>query len=396
MASSQARQRIVLALFLMFMGLGCNQQEEAHERSFRTYWSVKPSLKFEVCNLIGILIGREVELRHHTQTYREWQANLPANVKTALVALDQLIGSHWPPGPRLSLLWSNLAAVDSLTSLLATAQNDSAMRAALMASDYGSARNWEHWLQLKPRVTVVLQYLASAHFDSYWRSRVLPELIGKASNLKQELQAYDVVGDLERFLRDYEFRSDTVTIYLLALAQPHELRVASQSRYADVRLPVRPVVKSFYREMLHPYCDRLVDSTFAREFLALQRDAFLQECLRQVAGNGGSHNVAEFLKKEVVLAAELWLAGRRQLLATPEGGQQYDAGAVVRNYLQQKDGGPHGLAAVIYSYLESGLKIDRVSYASFIKDLFATGRLQPGKIAPRYEEFMNGLKGNVD
>lgn len=392
----QSRIRILPGLFVVILCLGCTQKKEAPERSFRTCWIVKPSLKFEVCNLIGILTGREVYQRFHAQIHREWQANLPADIKKALANFDQLIGTNWPPGPRLSLLLSNLTVADSLSTLLSAIQNDDLMHAHLMTSDYGSERNWKQWLELKPHVEVVLKYLQSAQFENYWRSRMLPELMGRFASLRQELQAYDVVGDLERFLRDYDLRSDTVTIYLLALAQPHELRITSQSRYADADLPVRPVVRSFYHEMLHPYCDRLVDSTFAREFTTLQEDAFLQECLRKVTSSGGPNNFGEFMKKEVVLAAELWLAERRQLIATPTGGQPYEAGVVVRNYFQQKDDGAHGLAAVIYSYLESGLKIERVSYASFIKDLFATRRLQPGKIASRYEDFMNGRTGTAD
>jgi hypothetical protein len=43
---------------------------------------------------------------------------------------------------------------------------------------------------------------------------------------------------------------------------------------------------------------------------------------------------------------------------------------------------------VIYSYLEAGLKLDRMSYAAFLKELFASGRLQPGKIEMRYRDFM--------
>ncbi len=379
-----------------FVGLGCNQQEQLKARSFRTSWVVKPSLKFEICNLIGILTGREIYQQHHPQIYREWRANLPANVTAALEAIDQNIGPNWPPGPRLSLLLSNLSTADSLSLFLTALQDDEKVQTGLSGSDYHSPRNWKQWLELKPHVQTVLKYLESTHFESYWRSRMLPELTSKIASLKQELQAYDVVGDIERFLGDYEFRSDTLTVYVLALAQPHELRLTSQSRYTDVRLPMRPVIRGFYQEMLHPYCDRLVDSLFAAEFAALQSDTFLQECQGKSAGNVGAMSFAEFLKKNVVLAAELWLAQRRQLIALQNAGQNYEAGIVVRSYLEQKDGGAHALAAVIYSYLESGLKIERVSYASFMKDLFATGRLKPGKIGPRYREFMSGPAGATE
>ncbi|MEK7726922.1 MAG: hypothetical protein AAB354_00850 [candidate division KSB1 bacterium] len=393
MFTRQIKKRTLLLWVCLLPVLSCNQQEEAQERSFRTSWLVKPALKFEVCNLIGILLGREPERSSHPQIYREWQVNLPGNVKSALVAIDQIIGPNWPAGPRLSLFWANLVVADSLAPLLAVLQNEPALRAALLASDYGSSRNWTQWLQLRPHVEIVVQYLISSNFENYWRSRMLPELTSKMTTLKQELQAYDVVGDIERFLRDGELRSDTVTIYILALAQPHELRLTSQSRYTDMRLSVRPVVRNFYQEMLHPYCDRMVDSTFVKEFSALQRDPFLQECWRRVLRHGGSNNFVEFIKKEVVLAATLWLAERRQLVSASTSGQNYEAGAVVRNYLREKDEGAHALAAIIYSYLESGLKIERVPFSGFIKDLFATGRLQPGRIAMRYEEFMNDHTG---
>lgn len=393
------RNFMTLAMLLAIgsAGLSCNRTEQTRSKGFRTVWMVKPSLVFDTCNLIGILIGRETEKQFHAQTHREWYANFPASVKSALIAIDQTVGANWPPGPRLSLLLSQLAEMDSLAQMRALLQNDAEMQTRFRGSEYGSERNWKQWLELKPHMEIVLEYLQSVQFESYWRSRLLPELSHKIASFKQELQAYDVVGDLERFLVDEEFSNDTVTVYLLALARPHELRLTARSRYADAHLPVRPVVRNFYHEMLYPYCKHLVDSVFAKEFQALQEDAFLLENLRAHSGTGGNGNFVEFTKKNVVLAAELWLAGRRQLLASENGGrQQYASGEFVRSYLQQKDGGVHALAAVIYSYLESGLKIERVSYSVFIKDLFATGKLKPGKIKPRYEEFMSGATGPAD
>lgn len=382
---------LVLFLAIGWTGLSCNQTEHARAKAFRTVWVVEPSLVFDACNLIGILVGREIEKMFHGQAHREWYANPPASVQSALVAIDQTIGANWPPGPRLSLLLSQLAEVDGLAQMRALLQNDAEMQTRFRRSAYGSERNWKQWSALKPHVEVVLEYLQSAQFENYWRSRLLPELSHKIANCKQELQAYDVVGDIERFLGDEKFPSDTVTVYLLALAQPHELRLTAQSRYADARLPVRPLVRNFYHEMLYPYCERLVDSLFVEEFQALENDGFLQEYLRAYTGNGGTSHFGEFAKKNVVLAAELWLAQRRQLLAAENSGQQqYGSGEIVRSYLQQKDGGVHVLAAVVYSYLESGLKIERVSYSAFIKDLFATGKLHAGKIKLRYEEFMSG------
>ncbi len=381
------RSTTVILLLALSIGYSCKKAED--QRGFHTVWVLKSSLKFETSNVIGILIGRAAELRAHPEIHRAWHANLPSEVEVALKTIDRLVGPNWPPGPRLSLLWANLPEVDSLGALLTMVRDDETMRPALMASDYGSTRNWQQWLELKPHVEVAVKYLATTQFDHYWRARLLPSVVSKIAPMKQELQAYDVVGDVQRFLRDYTFARDTLAIYVLALARPHELRLNSQSRYTDVQFPVRPLVRSFYQEMLHPYCDALVDSVFAAEFAALQSDALLQEAWRNSTSTGTAISFTEFLKKEIVLAATLWLAERRQLLSVAEGGQTFEAGVVVRNYLRQKNGSAHALAGVIYSYLESGLKIERVSYGAFMKDLFGTGRLQPGKIAPRYEEFIH-------
>lgn len=381
--------RLTTAILFVTLMLSCSCKKEEEQRGFRTVWMVKPSLKFEASNLIGILIGRETELRSHPEMHRAWHANLPSEVEAALKNIDRIVGSNWPPGPRLSLLWANLPEADSLSALLTMIRTDEIMRAALMASDYGSTRNWQQWLELKPHAELTLKYLATAQFEGYWRARMLPGVASKIVPLKQELQAYDIAGDVQRFLRDHTFASDTLTIYVLALARPHELRLSSQSRYTDAQFPVRPLLRSFYQEMLHPYCDALVDSVLAEEFAAMQNDGFLQEAWRNAVHAEGSLSFTEFIKKEIVLAATLWLAERRQLLAATESGQTFEAGVVARNYLRHKDGNTHALAGVIYSYLESGLKIERVSYGSFMKDLFATGRLQPGKIAPRYQEFIN-------
>jgi len=148
-------------------------------------------------------------------------------------------------------------------------------------------------------------------------------------------------------------------------------------------------VVSFYHEMLHEYCDRLVDSVFVQQFASLEQDAVLQESLARFSANGGNGGFKDLLKKNLVIAAELRVTQRRHLLAPqPDPGAGND-GEFVRQFFRQKNNGAHVLAAVIYSYLDSGLKLDRISYADFIKDLFASGRLRPGRLAARHRWFLN-------
>lgn len=367
---------------------GCDQQKSSTARTFATHWSVKPSLKYDVCHLVGIMTGRPLYEKFYPEITQTWARNLPAPVKASIANIDKLLGPEWPPGPRLSLLMAAVPADDSLNAILQAIQNNAQIYDRLMQSDYGSPRNWKQWVDLKPHVQTVLQYLIDKNFEEYWRSNLLPKITADVAVIQQDLQGYDVVGEIQNFLVDYQC-PDTIDIYLLALAQPHELRISSQQRATDIKNPLKATIRSFYQEILHPYCDRLIDSTLAADFSNLQSDAFLLNTYSPVAANGGQENLSAYFKKELVIAAELWLSARRQLLTAQTNLQAEETGELVRQYLRTKDNGIHVLAAVIYSYLESGLKLDRLSYADFIKDLFASGRLKPGKIESRYRDFMN-------
>ncbi|MGH7493206.1 MAG: hypothetical protein ACREOO_12535 [bacterium] len=350
---------------------------------------MKPSLVYDSCHLIGILTGRPLYSKYYPQVHRDWSWNLPADVRSAITQIDLTIGPSWPPGPRLSMLLANFSPVDGLDRMLDLVRNDEYMRAQLMASDYGSEKNWQQWQALKPNVTTVLEYLRANQFETYWRSKFLPELLARIPIMKQELQAYDVVGDVERFLRGVHFERDTLDLYLLSLGQPHEVRLHRQARVVDAQLPLRPVVRNFYREMLHPHCDRMVDSLLAPEFAQLPGDDFLQACLQKFEFYGAPLDFNSFCRKELVFAAEVWLARRRQLLVSSQSAGIEHSPQAVRSYLRDQDNGAHGLATVIYSYLEAGLKPERISYDDFVKDLFASGKLRAGKIASRYHDFFS-------
>jgi hypothetical protein len=368
---------------------GCNKEEASRAGGFVSHWSVKPSLVYDSCHLIGILTGRPLYSKYYPQVYRDWSWNLPAHVRNAITQIDLTVGPGWPPGPRLSMLLANFPPADSLAEILSLLRDDEHMRARLMASDYRNERNWQQWLALKPNVTTVLDYLRTNQFENYWRSKFLPELLAKIPSMKQELQAYDVVGDVERFLGGVRFERDTLELHLLSLGQPHEVRLRRQTRIVDAQLPLRPVVRNFYREMLHPYCDQIVDSLLAPEFAQLPGDDFLQACLQKFDFYGTPLDFNTFCRKELVFAAELWLAGRRQLLDSPQNAGIDHSGLTIRSYFRDQGNDAHGLAVVIYSYLEAGLKPDRISYADFVKDLFASGKLRAGKIAGRYHEFFS-------
>ncbi len=379
---------VLILLSLSF--LGCQNQEPRRSSGFVTQWALQPSLVYDTCHLIGILTGRPLYSKYFSEVYRDWSWNLPAPVKSALAQIDQTIGPNLPPGPRLSLLLAQIPPADSLAGMIRFLQDDELMRARLMVSDYGTEQNWQQWQALKPSVLQVLEYLRANRFEHYWRSKFLPELLARLPDMKQELQAYDVAGDIERFLGNQRSANDTLELYVLYLGQPHEVRLRRQARAVHMQLALPAVVRNFYREMLHPYCDTLADSLLAPEFAQLTEDDFVQACLQKFAFRGAPLEFNAFCKKELVLAAELWLAERRQLLPQQrQAGSHYTTQAA-HEYLRRQDDGAHALGVIIYSYLAADLKPERISYADFVKDLFASGKLRAGKIAGRYHDFFKG------
>lgn len=61
---------------------------------------------------------------------------------------------------------------------------------------------------------------------------------------------------------------------------------------------------------------------------------------------------------------------------------------MVRKYFKRQNHGIHVLAAVIYSFLEQGMKKDNQTYSEFISMLFEEGKLKAGKIKEDYKKFM--------
>ncbi len=381
----QLLKGLLAGITCALLATGCGTRDSATIPAPATVWSVQPSLKYDTCHLIDILTGRSPYPQFYQGIYQQWGSRLPAPVKAALGQIDQIIGPEWPPGPRLSLLMSFVPADDSLSAILRALDRNKEIYDRLMQSDYASQNNWKQWVDIKPHVQVVLLHLHNSGFESYWREKLLPGISAHIEQARQELQPYDVAGDLKRFLVDFETR-DTLQVLILALAHPHELRLSSYQRATDIRNPLRGMVRSFYEQMAHPYCDRLVDSLFVAEFTALQADSFLLKAQRLSAGG---QSMSNYFRKELVVAVELWLAGRRQLLPVAPDLATAGTGAAARQYVRIADNGSHVLAAVIYSYLESGLKVERLTYADFIQDLFASGRLRAGRIEDRYSVFMS-------
>ena len=377
-------------IFLIIL-TGCNQRPQALPQGFITNWQVKSSLKYDVCNMIGILTGRKLYQKFYPRIYSAWSKKLPPKVKFSLSKIDKLVGKDWPPGPRLSMLMSAVPADNNLSVILQAMENSDEIHERLIASDFGSQKNWQQWVSLKPHLKIVIGYLKIRQFDLFWRSKLLPKMTTKIPEIEAELQAYDVIGDLSRFLVDHPITSDTITVYLSALGQPHELRLGSQTRVTAFNNPLKATVQSFYNEVLHTYCDSLVDSLFVDEFISLKEADCLIKSHRKISPIGNNGDLTAYFRKNLVLAGGLWVGQKRRLISSRQNAHFSNSDDAIRRYLSSLDNGGHMLAAVIFSYLDAGLKLDRISYKDFIGDLFNSGRLHPQKVEQRYHKFMNTL-----
>jgi hypothetical protein len=365
----------------------CSDKKKAAVPHFVTRWTVATSFKYDLCNFIGILTGRELYKNYYSDLQAEWTRKLPPPVSAAIKKIDETIGPQQPPGPRLCVLFSAIAAEDSIPAILLAMHDEQAVRRRLMASDFASEKNWQQWQTLKPYLRTVLEYLQKERFEVYWHKTFYPKISAKLPRLQQELQSYDVAGDIERFLADGNL-NDSLEVLALWLLHPHAIRLASQRYLTDANYPMHVTVKSAYHELLHPFCERIVDSLLLKQFEPLKTDAFLQQRLARAEPVLGYKNFAAYCREEVVLAADLFVSERRRVISQLMSANGSNSAGAVRAYLERHEGGVHVLAGVIYSYLEAGLKLDRMSYAAFLKELFASGRLQPGKIEMRYRDFM--------
>lgn len=379
--------KVIFSGILLVALLGCGEKNKSAVPHFKTHWTVKVFFKYELCNFIGILTGRELYSKYYGDLQAEWRGKMPPSVVQALKQIDTIIGPQQPPGPRLCVLFGATIVEDSLKTILAALNDDQSARHRLMASDFASEKNWQQWQLLKPYLRTVLEFLQKEEFELYWSKNLYPKLAARLPRLQQELQSYDVAGDIDRFLLEDE-ASDTLMVIASWLLQPHAIRLTPECYLTDVNYPMHVTVKSAYHELLHPVGERLVDSVFVKQFEALRADPFLQQALASADLALGYRNFMVYCREEVVLAADLLVSERRRVISQLLGANGGNAPNAVRTYLERHEGGVHVLAAVIYSYLEAGLKLDRMSYSVFLKELFGSGRLQAGKIEARYRDFM--------
>ena len=366
----------------------CNREQPKAPPPFVTRWSAQPSLKYDLGCFVGIMTGREFYTRYYPDLYKEWKKKLSPAARSALKTIDRILGPNTPPGPRLCLMLSACAADDSLAAILRGIDDEDAMRQALLSSSSTGAADYQQWHAIRPHFRTFLEFLRTQRFGDYWRDHLMPPISKQLPHLRQELQAFDVIGDLERFLIDYRL-PDTIRVYVVRLVQPHSVRLPGQRYVADVTYPIQLTVKSAYHALAHGYGDRIVDSLLAVPFKRLEQDSFLQLTVARIDANSGYNSFATLFPEDATTAIEMWVASRRRVLSAGDHAATHDPVEAVRRYLRERDEGIHVLAAVIYSYLAEGLKKDDQSYADFVRMLFDTGRLSPGKIETRYQQFMN-------
>jgi len=381
---------VSLFIVLWFAG-ACRREENQEPLRFITRWEVKPSFKYDLCSFAGIMTGREFYTRYYPEMYAEWKKRLTPAAAFALKKIDEIIGPETPPGPRLCLIFSAMADNDdSLSAIFRSLDRHDALPRASSNSAHGHRLDLQQWQALKPHLRLFLEFAQKENFESYWRQNLFPAINRQAPYLYQELQAFDVIGDLERFLVDWNF-PDTIRVHVVRLLQPHALRLSGQRYVTDGSYPIHVTVRSAYHELVHPYAERLVDSLLAAPFKRLEDDSFLQLTMARLNRNTGYKNFRPFFHEEVAVAAEAWVAERRRMISqiTHTSSSERDPQRAIRRYLAEQDEGMHVLAAVIYSYLAEGMKDDGQSYADFLRRLFDGGRLAPGKIEERYNKFMN-------
>ncbi len=376
-----------VVMALMFLA-SCSRKEEKPVFSFVTRWEVKPSFKYDLAYFIGIMTGREFYTRYYPELYAEWKRRLTPQATLALKKINELIGAETPPGPQLCLHFAALPdSADSLAAVLRFIEETNGLSTTSRTLAHGDTINFQQWQALKPHLRIVLEFLQKQRFQTYWETRWLPVINKQIPYTRQELQAFDVIGDLERFLVDANF-PDTVTVYLVRLIQPHALRLSGQRYVAETSYPIQVTVKSAYHEIAHQYGDRVVDTVLPSHFKRLEEDSFLQLTVARIDQNNAYKNFKAFFHEEVTIAAELWLAERRRMISQIMRVQNADPLDPVRRYLAEQDDGRHVLAAVIYSFLAEGMKKENQSYAEFLRALFTGGRIASGKIEERYNKFM--------
>lgn len=330
-----------------------------------TRWHVRTAEGMDAVAFLGALSGGALYLEHYAREADEFGRRLPKSVLSDLRNL-----SAEADKADFGLLWPGLATIFSgadfsrLPQIVsAVSQPETALKPTFSGGAYWSKSDWAWFIAAAPRLRVVFQAMLDAGFPQFRTSLLGASLDGRAAQLQEELQQFDIIR-LQRKLTGNLYDPD-IGIVLLYFSKPHGVRVQHQTFLQSADYDLTITLRIAGHEILHPPID--MHGAVAKRVLArLERDPLFNRIVKQHDPKWGYTTADGLLNEDICQALD-------QIVAEHFGVAHNPA-----DRWRQSDDGMHVLAAGLYGMLRSdGWERTGGSITQWLDRAERSGRLAP-------------------
>jgi hypothetical protein len=328
-----------------------------------TRWELRPSLKYDALCLLNVLSGDPFYLRYYQREYDHFHPLFTPREQAAFVQLKKILKDDGG-GIVSATLTLYFSAVDDTTlpEMIRTAHDPSAMKAALQSTPYWIPEAWARFEASLPALQTALQALDRVGFAAYWAQTAKPLIEHRIAELTPDLQKYDVIPAVERYL-GFPLSSSTLTVYLLAYSEPHAIRLTGLRFLTHISYPFATVLRNAVHESMHPPY-RVAEPEVRLAIESLGHDPLVADTVRHHDPSYGYNSASGLIEEDSVEALE-------QIVD-----EQFGVGHVARWYWYTQDGGIHVLAPAMYLGYKQALKQHPEPYSIWFLQAVRQGRLQ--------------------
>lgn len=344
-----ADRSLLHLLFLLSSGL-LAQTSAFHAN---TTWQLKPSLKYDALCLLNTLSGDPYYLHYYQDEYDHFHPLFTSEEQAAFVQLKHVFKDEngGIVSATLALYFSTVSD-ESLSKMIRTAHDSSAMETALRKTHYWSESGWKAYEEARPALETALRALDRVGFAAYWANTAKPRADKRIAELAPDLPRYNIVPAIEKLL-GFPLSSGTITVYLLNYSEPHGIRISGLQFLTHVSYPFKIVLHNAIHESMHPPYD-INDTEVKNAIALLGNDPLVIDKVQHHDPSFGYNSPNGYIEEDSVQALE-------QIVS-----EQFGVGRNPCDYWHQQDGGMHLLAAAIYTGYKAALAQKPETYSAWL------------------------------
>lgn len=368
----------LLCFLLMLTGAAQPSHLSAQTAAFHatTNWQLQPSLKYDALCLLNALSGDPYYLRYYQAEYDHFHPLFTPQEQAAFLQLKRVIKDDGRDivSAKLTLYYS-VVDDETLPEMIHTAQDSSAMKAAMQKTSYWDAESWQNYEAARPALDVALRALERVGFPAYWEANAKPRTEKRITELSPDVKKYNVIPVIESYL-GFPLPSGTIKVYLLAYSEPHGIRITGLRFLTHFSYPFTIVLHNAIHESMHPPYPK-DDVSVHKAIELLGRDPLVIDKVEHHDDSSGYNTTAAYIEEDSVEALE-------QIVS-----EKFGVGRPACQYWRTHDGGMHVLAGAMYAGYKQAVSESPQPYSQWFTRAVETGQLRGTNLKTTVESFFS-------